>query len=116
MDDMIEKETKYVKIVTESDGTKFVENYFVGPNGQKGDTWSRYPVIDTVKDCELTETGWRGTLNDGTILDCRQDDHTIKLPPHKRRPDFVHYVKDGKSVGAMIFTWKKQRRQTATSA
>lgn len=65
------------------------------------------PVLGTIRDCVLTETGWRGINDEGIAV-------SVNLADGGEVPtDHVLKVSAGEVVGVLTIKWLGSRRQKA---
>jgi hypothetical protein len=70
------------------------------------------PILGAIRDCEITDDGWRGVMPDGSRIEMRDPDPSrkVKLPKH-------HILaQSGKGLATVFGAYlikKRRRRRTA---
>jgi hypothetical protein len=70
--------------------------------------FGRVPVLGTIKDCEPTADGWRGTMPDGSVFETRGYSGSKPLLP---KGHVIQADSDGHIVSAWLIRNKRRAKQ-----
>jgi hypothetical protein len=77
--------------------------------GPDGDIWYRIdiPILGTIRECEVTEFGWRGIMPNDSVLEVRSAHPGVhaQIPEHHLR-----WRRDGELIGAYLIEHRRRKR------
>jgi hypothetical protein len=77
--------------------------------GPDGDIWYRIdtPILGTIRECEPTDFGWRGTMPDGSAIAVRSDYPGVRA---EIPDDHLRCISNGELVGAYLIERRRRKR------
>lgn len=73
-----------------------------------GDVFQRWPLLGTIKNCALTDFGWRGIMPDGQVIEVRAQNPEF---PITHVPEHIVYRRNDKLLGAYLTECKPRQKR-----